>query len=83
MPRENLSTLGFPTSSIKNRVLRPQKTSRGVKYQIKEGKELYYVTYKLHGFLKARCIKMEHECINKTKNTMCAQQRLRPALNHA
>ena len=26
-PRENLSALGFPTRSIKNRVVQPQKTS--------------------------------------------------------
>ena len=70
--RENLSDLGFPTRSIKNRVVQPQKTSRVMKYQIKEGKELYYVTYKLCGFLKARFIKMEHECINKTKKIPCA-----------
>ena len=78
--RENLSALWFPTRSIKNLVVQPQKTSRAMKYQIYEGREVYYVTYKLCGFLKARFIKMEHECINKTKNPMCAQRRLRPAL---
>ena len=71
-PRENLLVLGFPARSIKNRVVQTQKTSRGMKYQIMEGKELHYVAYKLHDFLKARFIKMEHECINKTKKIPCA-----------
>ena len=39
---------------------------------------MYYV--QLRGFLKTRFINMEHEFINKKKNPMCAQRRLRPAL---